>query len=66
MPLERAVEHLPRLVLEPEEARVARHGSILGPAGIEGPYAVLDPEGRLIGLYRDEGGKARPEVVLAT
>jgi len=66
LPLERAVEHLPRLVLEPEEARVARHGSILGPAGIEGPYAVLDPEGRLIGLYRDEGGKARPEVVLAT
>jgi len=66
LPLERAVEHLPRLRLEPEEARAARNGSILGPAGIAGPYAVLDPEGRLIGLYRDEGSKARPEVILAT
>ncbi len=65
LPLERAVEHLPRLDLEPEEARVASHGSILGPAGIEGPYAVFGPDGRLIGVYRDDGAKARPEVILA-
>lgn len=65
LPLERAVAHLPRLDLEPEEARVAANGSILGPAGIEGPYGVYGPEGRLIGIYRDEGSKARPEMILA-
>lgn len=65
LPLERAVGHLPRLDLEPEEARVAAHGGILGPAGIGGPYAVFGPDGRLIGVYRDDGAKARPEVILA-
>ena len=65
LPLERAVAHLPRLDLEPEEARVAANGSILGPAGIEGPYGVYSPGGRLIGIYRDEGSKARPEMILA-
>ena len=65
IPIERAVAHLPRLEVEPEEARVARHGSILGPAGIEGPYAVFDPEGALVAIYRDDGPKARPEMVVA-
>jgi tRNA pseudouridine55 synthase len=63
--IERAVAHLPRLEVEPEEAKVARHGSILGPAGIEGPYAVFDPEGALVAIYRDDGPKARPEMVVA-
>lgn len=66
LPLERAVGHLPRVELEAEEARVASHGSILGPAGIDGPYAVFAPDGRLVGVYRDDGAKARPEVVLAS
>ena len=66
LPLERAVAHLPRVELEAEEARVASHGSILGPAGIDGPYATFAPDGRLIGVYRDDGAKARPEVVVAT
>jgi len=65
LPIERAVAHLPRFELEPEEARVARHGSILGPAGIEGPYGVFDPDGSLVAIYRDDGPKARPEMVLA-
>jgi len=65
LPVERAVAHLPHLDLEPEEARVARHGSILGPAGIEGPYGVFDPDGSLVAIYRDDGPKARPEMVLA-
>lgn len=65
LPLDRAVAHLPRLELEAEEARVARHGSILGPAGIAGPYAVVDPRGELIGVYEDDGPKARPVMVLA-
>jgi tRNA pseudouridine55 synthase len=65
LPVERAVAHLPRLDLEPEEAIAAGHGRVLGPAGIDEPYAVFAPGGRLIGVYRDDGAKARPEVILA-
>ncbi len=65
LPIERAVSHLPRVDLEePAEARAAGNGSILAPAGIVGPYAVFGPDGRLIGVWRDEGAKARPEMVL--
>jgi tRNA pseudouridine55 synthase len=64
-PVERAVAHLPRLDLQPEEATAAGHGRVLGPAGIDGPYGAYAPGGRLIGVYRDDGAKARPEVILA-
>jgi tRNA pseudouridine55 synthase len=64
VPIDRAVAHLPRLPLEAEEAKAASHGRPLGPAGIEGPYGVFDAEGRLIGVYRDRGAMARPEVIL--
>ena len=64
-PVERAVSHLPRLELEEHEAEAARHGRPLGPAGIDGPYGVYAPDGSLIGIYRDEGAKARPEMILA-
>ncbi|HET7929165.1 MAG TPA: tRNA pseudouridine(55) synthase TruB [Actinomycetota bacterium] len=63
-PVERAVTHLPSIRLEAEEARAASHGRPLGPAGIPGPYAVLDPEDALVGIYRDRGPMARPEVIL--
>jgi tRNA pseudouridine55 synthase len=65
-PIERAVGHLPRIRLEPEEAEAASHGRILAPAGIDGPYAVYGPDDALKGIYRDDGAKARPEVVLAS
>ncbi|MFM7719401.1 MAG: tRNA pseudouridine(55) synthase TruB, partial [Actinomycetota bacterium] len=61
-----AVGHLPRIVLGADEARAASHGSILAPAGFDGPYAVLGPDGALIGVWRDDVAKARPEVVLPT
>ncbi|HEX7463555.1 MAG TPA: tRNA pseudouridine(55) synthase TruB [Actinomycetota bacterium] len=64
LPVQAAVAHLPRVDLEPEKARVASHGSVLDPAGIEGPYAVFAPTGTLVGVYRDHGGQARPEVIL--
>jgi tRNA pseudouridine55 synthase len=64
-PVERAVEHLPSIRLEPEEAQAASHGRPLGPAGIPGPYAVLDPGDELVGIYRDQGAMGRPEVVLS-
>jgi len=65
LPLDRAVAHLPRCDLIAEEAIAASHGRILGPAAIDGPYGVYDPDGRLVGVYRDDGGKARPLVILA-
>lgn len=64
LPVETAVAHLPRVDLDPEEAVAASHGRILGPAGIAGPYGAYGPDGRLVGIYRDEGAKARPEVIL--
>jgi len=63
-PVERAVEHLPSVRLDPEEARAAAHGRPLGPSGIVGPYAVFDPGDELVGIYRDQGAMGRPEVVL--
>jgi tRNA pseudouridine55 synthase len=64
LPIEATVAHLPRVELADDEARAASNGSILAPAGLTGPYAVFGPGDRLIGIYRDEGAKARPEVVL--
>ncbi len=64
LPIERAVAHLPRVDLDAVEAVAAANGSILGPAGIKGPYGVFGPDGRLIGVWRDDGAKARPDMVL--
>lgn len=64
-PIETAVGHLPRVELSQDEARAASHGSILAPAGVDGPYGVFGTDGRLVGIYRDDGPKARPEVILA-
>jgi tRNA pseudouridine55 synthase len=65
-PVEAAVAHLPRVDISADEASAASNGSILGPAGLAGPYAVFGPGDLLIGIYRDDGAKARPEVVLAS
>jgi tRNA pseudouridine55 synthase len=65
LPVERAVDHLASITLDREEAIAAGHGRILGPAGIAGPYRTIGPDGRLIGIYRDDGAKAVPEVILA-
>jgi tRNA pseudouridine55 synthase len=64
LPVERAVAHLPRIALEAEEARAAGNGTILAPAAISGPYGVFGPGGELIGIYEDDGAKARPQVIL--
>jgi tRNA pseudouridine55 synthase len=65
LPVERVVAHLPRFDVGDDEAAAARHGRPLGPAGVKGPYAVFGPDGSLLGVWRDEGARARPEVVLA-
>jgi len=64
LPIGAAVGHLPRLDLDAEEAVAASHGRPLGPAGLTGPYAVFGPEGRLIGVYEDDGPRASPQVIL--
>lgn len=63
--IDRAVIHLPRVDLDHEEARAARHGRPLGPSGHGGPHAVFGPDGELIGVWEDGGPRARPLVVLA-
>jgi tRNA pseudouridine55 synthase len=65
LPIAAAVGHLPRLELGADEAAAASHGRPLGPAGLSGPYGVFGPDGRLIGVYEDEGPRARPQVILA-
>ena len=64
LPLDRALAHLPAVTLQEEEVRPARNGVALGPAGLDGPYTVRDPGGALIGVYRDRGAKAVPEVIV--
>ncbi|MGH2675375.1 MAG: tRNA pseudouridine(55) synthase TruB, partial [Actinomycetota bacterium] len=64
LPLERAVDHLPRMELTEDEAEAARHGRPLGPPDGPGFHAAYGPEGRLVGVYRDCGTRACPEVVL--
>ena len=66
LPMDAAVRHLPRLDLDAEEAVAASHGRPLGPAGLTGPYGVFGPDGRLIGVYEDDGPRARPQVILAS
>ena len=65
LPLDAAVGHLPRLDLDADEAVAASHGRPLGPAGLTGPYGVFGPNGLLIGVYEDDGPRARPQVILA-
>jgi tRNA pseudouridine55 synthase len=65
LPVETAVAHLPHMRLDEHEAEAAGHGRILGPAGITGPYVVTGPDGLVIGIYRDAGSAAKPEMILA-
>jgi tRNA pseudouridine55 synthase len=55
----------PERVATPEEARVLSHGGPLGPAGIDGPYAVFDQAGALLAIVSERDGRARAEIVLA-
>jgi tRNA pseudouridine55 synthase len=64
LPMEHAVAHLPRMELSEEEAAAARHGRPLGPPEGPGFHAAVDPAGRLVGVYRDCGTRACPEVVI--
>jgi len=64
LPIEQAIAHLPALKLDDAEAVAAGHGRPLAPATFDGPYAVFDPRGLLIGVYQDDGPRSKPLVIL--
>ncbi len=65
----RALGDLPAVVAGPDVLRGAGHGmrfplaAFDGPPG-DGPFCVLDGDGRLRAVYRAAGSQAKPEVVL--
>jgi tRNA pseudouridine55 synthase len=60
-----SVADYPAVVLDEGRATALRHGRPLPPTGKDGPVAALDPSGTLLAMVADEGGSARPLVVLA-
>ncbi|MFY1669232.1 tRNA pseudouridine(55) synthase TruB [Plantactinospora sp. WMMB334] len=48
-----------------DEVTVLSHGGPLDPAGIAGPYAVVDSTGKVIAIVSERDGRARAEIVLA-
>ena len=54
----------PRRNLDPDEAESAGHGRALAPAGIDGIYAAVSPDERVIALLRDDGSRTRSVVVI--
>jgi tRNA pseudouridine55 synthase len=61
-----AAERLfPRRDADADEARVLAHGGRLAAVGLDGPYAVFGPDGRVLAVVSERDGRARPEVVLA-
>ncbi|MDN5858295.1 MAG: tRNA pseudouridine(55) synthase TruB [Pseudonocardia sp.] len=66
MPLDSAVATaFARLDLDAEHAVEVSHGRRLAATGNDGVYGVFAPDGHVVALMRDEGGQARPVVVLA-
>lgn len=54
----------PRRDITAEQAVDAGHGRPLPAAGIDGVYAATDPEGRVLALLEDSGGKTKSVVVV--
>ncbi|GLW28786.1 tRNA pseudouridine(55) synthase TruB [Actinoplanes regularis] len=66
LPLSEAARRaFPQRVATEEETRVLRHGGPLSTAGIDGPYAVFDPDGEVLAIVSERDGRARAEIVLA-
>jgi tRNA pseudouridine55 synthase len=61
---EAARQAFPQRTASAEETRVVRHGGPLPAAGIDGPYAVFDPDGVLLAVMSEKDGRARSEIVL--
>ncbi len=57
------VSHLPAVNVGEEEREDVCHGQALPARGVSGSFRVRG-DGELLAIYREEGGLARPEVVL--
>ena len=55
----------PRRDVDAATAAALSHGRPLPAAGTAGTYGVFGPDGHLIGVYEDDGPRARPQVILA-
>jgi tRNA pseudouridine55 synthase len=62
---EAARQAFPQRTATADEAKVLSHGGPLTAVGIEGPYAVFDPDGELLAIVSEREGRARAEIVLA-
>ncbi|HET9875344.1 MAG TPA: tRNA pseudouridine(55) synthase TruB [Mycobacterium sp.] len=58
------LQTFPRRDLTATEAVAASHGRTLAPAGIDGVYAAIDPDGRVIALLEDAGERTKSVVVI--
>ncbi|MGY4652024.1 tRNA pseudouridine55 synthase [Mycobacterium sp. URHB0021] len=61
---EACLQSFPHRDLTADEVEHTRHGRPLKPAGIEGVYAAIGPDGRVIALLADEANRTKPVVVL--
>jgi len=63
---EAAAGAFPRRELSADEARLLGHGGTISPTGAgAGPVAALGPDGSLVALLTDDGGRARSLAVFA-
>jgi tRNA pseudouridine55 synthase len=61
---EACLQSFPRRDLTADEAEDTRHGRALKPAGIDGIYAAVAPDGQVIALVRDDASRTKSVVVL--
>lgn len=64
VPVARALRLLPAVDVDDEVRDDLVHGRPMAAVGEDGSYAVHDGAGRLVGVYEDRDGRARPEVVM--
>ncbi|GAB3906396.1 tRNA pseudouridine(55) synthase TruB [Kibdelosporangium lantanae] len=51
--------------VDEKQTTAIRHGQKIPAAGVTGTYGIFDPEGHVLALATDDGGVARPLVVLS-
>ena len=64
VPVADALRLLPAVEVDDEVRDDLVHGRPMSAHGHDGPYAVHDRAGRLVGVYADHDDRARPEVVM--
>lgn len=64
VPAARALRLLPSVEVPDHVRDDLVHGRPMDATGLDGPYVVHDAAGRLVGVYQDRDGLARPETVM--